>query len=153
MSTKTVSEKQLQANRRNAAKSTGPKTPEGKARSRRNALKHGLLADQVLITDGDGAEDPHDFHALLDQFYADHQPASALEKMLVERIAALQCRARARQVSGDQQANAPAVSAAARSRPDVGITNRRIAVDLEDDIAAQRAVRAVEGHPSGIDLQ
>ncbi|MHC4445109.1 MAG: hypothetical protein ACYTA5_21125 [Planctomycetota bacterium] len=53
MSNQQISEKQLQANRQNAKKSTGPKTPEGKARSSQNALKHGLLARQILINDDD----------------------------------------------------------------------------------------------------
>jgi hypothetical protein len=44
-----TSDKQTQANRRNAQKSTGPKTPEGKAAVRHNALKHGLLAERVLV--------------------------------------------------------------------------------------------------------
>ena len=44
-----TSDKQADANRRNARKSTGPKTPEGKAAVRLNALKHGLLANDVLL--------------------------------------------------------------------------------------------------------
>ena len=52
-----VSQKKLDANRKNARLSTGPKTKEGKRHSRRNALKHGILANKLLIKDGLGAED------------------------------------------------------------------------------------------------
>ncbi|HEV3166029.1 MAG TPA: hypothetical protein VGZ22_18525 [Isosphaeraceae bacterium] len=44
-----ISEKRLLANRLNAQKSTGPRTPDGKARSRRNALKHGLMGDGTVL--------------------------------------------------------------------------------------------------------
>ena len=44
-----TSSKQIQANRANAKKSTGPKTEAGKARSRRNAWKHGLTAETLII--------------------------------------------------------------------------------------------------------
>jgi hypothetical protein len=40
---------QIQANRSNAQKSTGPRTPQGKATASQNAVKHGLLAEQVVI--------------------------------------------------------------------------------------------------------
>ena len=40
--------RQFEANRRNAERSTGPKTEEGKRRSRRNALRHGLCAETVI---------------------------------------------------------------------------------------------------------
>jgi hypothetical protein len=44
-----ASKKQIQANRRNALISSEPKTPEGKATARLNALKHGLLSQDVLL--------------------------------------------------------------------------------------------------------
>ena len=49
-----ATKKQIAANRKNAKKSTGPKTAKGKARSSRNALKHGLLSRQVVLADEDG---------------------------------------------------------------------------------------------------
>ncbi|MHC4085949.1 MAG: hypothetical protein ACYSWZ_12360 [Planctomycetota bacterium] len=53
----TVSQKQLEANKKNAQKG-GVKTTEGKAIVKYNALKHGLLAKEVVVTVGEGAEDP-----------------------------------------------------------------------------------------------
>ena len=50
----TVSERKLVANRKNAKRSTGPRTVQGKARTRFNALKHGLLAKQIMFSP-DGA--------------------------------------------------------------------------------------------------
>jgi hypothetical protein len=44
-----TSDRKAEANRQNALKSTGPKTPEGKAAVRLNAVKHGLLSEQVLL--------------------------------------------------------------------------------------------------------
>jgi hypothetical protein len=44
-----TSDRKAEANRRNALKSTGPKTPEGKAAVRLNALKHGLLSQEILL--------------------------------------------------------------------------------------------------------
>ena len=46
---KTMSEKQLAANQANAQKSTGPKTPEGQAVSKMNAVKHGIWSKEVLV--------------------------------------------------------------------------------------------------------
>ncbi len=82
----TVSEKQLKANRKNAKKA-GVKTAEGKAIVKYNALKHGLLAREVVITVGDGAESPEEFNGLLVDLTTQLAPAGTLEEMLVEKIA------------------------------------------------------------------
>ena len=57
-----ASKRQLEANRSNARRSTGPQTPSGKSRSRMNALKHGLSAKSIVI----GDERPEEFEALRD---------------------------------------------------------------------------------------
>jgi hypothetical protein len=52
----TISEAKLEANRKNARRSTGPQTAQGKDRSRRNAVKHGLRAESLLMLDEDPQE-------------------------------------------------------------------------------------------------
>jgi hypothetical protein len=74
-----ISEKQLEANRENSKKG-GVKTPEGKAVSKYNALKHGILKEVVSEYEQDFYEDI--IERLEDQF----QPVGVLEKMLVDRI-------------------------------------------------------------------
>jgi len=83
-----ISQKKIEANRRNAQRSTGPTTLEGKERVARNALKHGLLARDVIIVAGDGKENEAEFHQLLDELYEDHEPAGPIEQMLVQGMAA-----------------------------------------------------------------
>jgi hypothetical protein len=82
----TVSKKQLEANKRNAQKA-GVKTAEGKAIVKYNALKHGLLAKEVVITVGEGAENPEEFNALLEDLKTQLAPAGTLEEILVEKVA------------------------------------------------------------------
>jgi len=88
------SERKITANRRNAQRSTGPKTPEGKAAVRHNALKHGLLAKEVVITSAEGRENPAEFRDLLHALVEDLQPVGVSERFLVERIAVCQWRLR-----------------------------------------------------------
>ncbi len=76
--------KQLEANRRNAIKSTGPRTRAGKALSSRNALKHGLCAEQVLLPN----EDEGEYERLGEQLIDDFSPVGALETTLVQTLAA-----------------------------------------------------------------
>jgi len=79
--------KKASTNRRNAQLSTGPRTEEGKSRSRGNAVKHGVLVSALLITEGQGTEDSAEFDKLLGDLYQNLGPVGALEEMLVERIA------------------------------------------------------------------
>jgi hypothetical protein len=84
---RSISVKKLEANRRNARLSTGPRTEAGKNHSRRNAVRHGVLASALLIREGDGAEDAGEFAKLLRELRDDLQPVGAVEEMLVEKIA------------------------------------------------------------------
>jgi hypothetical protein len=84
---KRVTEKQLVANRANARLSTGPRTSEGRARSRWNALKHGALAQAVIPPALEPFESRQAYEELHDVLRDELGPATALEEMLVERIA------------------------------------------------------------------
>src|SRR5437016_3259494 len=85
-----TSYKQIEANRRNARRSTGPITVEGKLRSRQNAVRHGLTAETVI-----GAlEDAEDYKAFEAAVIADYDAQSAVERELVLRLASLLWRIR-----------------------------------------------------------
>lgn len=81
---KEISEKKQAANRWNAQKSTGSKTQAGKARSRWNAMKHGLLAKHAVVEE---YENRKEFSNLLRVLRAEFQPSGVIEEILVERIA------------------------------------------------------------------
>ena len=85
-----TSDKQIQANRRNALKSTGPKTPEGKAAVRLNANKHGLRSQEVLLP----GEDEEALKELDENLRAELQPVGELENLLVDGITAAHWRLR-----------------------------------------------------------
>jgi hypothetical protein len=75
-----TTKRQIQANRRNAKKSTGPRSAEGKAASSQNALKSGIDSQSQIIR----GEDPAALDALAAQYLLDHQPQSASERALVD---------------------------------------------------------------------
>ena len=81
---------QIEANRANATKSTGPKTAAGKSRSRMNAHKHGLTAETLTIV----GENVGDFEDLREALIARFGPRCVLEAELVERLAGLLWRLR-----------------------------------------------------------
>lgn len=77
-----ATQKQIDANRRNAQKSTGPKTPEGKRVVAANALRHGLTAESVVIP----GEDPQQFEQLRDALRAEHQPVGPTQEILFQQL-------------------------------------------------------------------
>ena len=83
-----VSERKLHANRANARQSTGPRTPDGRWRVGRNPVKHGILAREVVIGEGDGAEREEDFADLHAGLYAAHAPRDVAEQLEVENLVA-----------------------------------------------------------------
>jgi hypothetical protein len=81
-------EAQKLANRRNAQKSTGPRTSQGKAAVSQNAIKHGLTAAHAVIASESQAE----FDLYRDQILDELDPLSPMESMLAERIVTLSWR-------------------------------------------------------------
>ena len=77
-----ISEKQHEANQQNAQQSTGPKSPEGKAAVRLNALKYGLRARDLLIFD----DDPAEYQQLSADLEADWQPQNRTERFMLEEM-------------------------------------------------------------------
>ena len=77
-----ASQAQILANRQNAQQSTGPLTPEGKARSSQNARKHGLTAQELIVRD-----DEREAYASLEaDLVADLKPQGALEDLVFNQL-------------------------------------------------------------------
>jgi hypothetical protein len=74
---------QIQASRANGSKSRGPVTQEGKLASSRNAMKHGILSELVLLP----GEDPESFEADAADLFDEHCPVGPTEEELVEMMA------------------------------------------------------------------
>jgi hypothetical protein len=82
--------RQIEANRRNALKSTGPTTPEGKERSSCNAVRHGLTAETVIAV----LENSTDYEAFEATVISDYNAETAVERQLVVRLASVLWRLR-----------------------------------------------------------
>jgi hypothetical protein len=74
-------EQQIKANRLNAQKSTGPKTPEGKAKVAQNALTHGLFAQQPVLD----FENPAEYAGLREDFFGRFAPEGVYEIYLADQ--------------------------------------------------------------------
>lgn len=86
-SQKQTSLKQIEANRRNSEKTTGPKTEAGKRASSQNAHKHGLASKQIVIQSATYSEDPVEYELLLESLHEELKPVGKLEEHLVTKIA------------------------------------------------------------------
>jgi len=141
-----ASEARTRANRENALRSTGPKTEEGKARSRRNSLKHGLTGAGVVLPDEDQAEVDRRFAAL----EAELAPSSELAGILVERAAILSVRMK-RCVREEAARLGQKMRAAPGEFDDLRLAE---AQKLFDWIAAEPATNArrLRRTPEGVDL-
>ena len=82
--------KQIEANRRNAKNSTGPRSEAGKQRSSCNAVRHGLTAETVI----EPLEDAEDYAAFEEAIAASFDPETAVERELILRLASLLWRLR-----------------------------------------------------------
>ena len=83
-----ASQSQISANRQNAQRSTGPKTPQGKAAASQNALKHGLSAGRDVVF----TENQEDFDIHRDALLEELSPQGQMELILAERIVTLSWR-------------------------------------------------------------
>jgi len=81
-----VSQRKLQANRRNSKKSKGPTSKDGKARSSQNAYKHGFFA-RALFQNAEQRQDIQEYNRLHSSLWEEFKPASFREKLQIERIA------------------------------------------------------------------
>ena len=79
--------KQIEANRRNAENSTGPRSEAGKQRSSRNAVRHGLTAETVI----EPLEDAEDYAAFEEAIAASFDPETAVERELILRLGPVCC--------------------------------------------------------------
>jgi hypothetical protein len=93
-----VSKKQVSANRENAKKSTGPKTTEGKAKSSKNAIKHGLTACCNVIE----LEDREEFGFFRNQMLDELYPIGPMQYRLAERIVSISWRLRRAEIMHDK---------------------------------------------------
>lgn len=110
-----TSEKQIEANRRNAACSTGPQSADGKAVVSQNAVRHGLRSQWVVI-EGESQAEFDDFR---NRLIAQLTPADSLEMFLVDRIAAGFWRLRRTGQIEAEMFDAMRQSLAAESRPNM----------------------------------
>ena len=122
---------QLEANRRNAAKSTGPRTDQGKVRSRRNGLKHGLTGAGIVLPD----EDAEAVQRRMDELEDEMRPQSTLACTLVGRVALMTVRL---DRSAEQEAKA------------LSHRVRRAAEDFDDErlAAAEHALSWIAHEPA-----
>ena len=140
-----ASEAQIQANRQNALRSTGPKTAEGKENSRRNGLKHGLTGDGVVLKPDDSTEVARRTAELLDEL----APQSALGTLMVRQMATLSVRME-RSQDQDQFTTSKRVRHAAENFDEEQI-DRAEALFGQLGESPRTSLRRLRSFPEGID--
>jgi hypothetical protein len=141
------SPEQLASNRRNAALSCGPKTESGKSRSKRNALKHGLTGEGIVVPDEDQGAIQDRFEA----FEADLKPKDAVGQYLVNRMALMSVRMD-RSARHESAEITNAMLGAKDAEAEARLQELRKLVALIDTDPAE-AVRQLRLTPQGFDWQ
>ena len=136
---------QIDANRKNAQKSTGPKSPDGKDVTKFNGLKHGLRAEHVVLP----GEDPAAFDAELKGWADDWNPQSQTRAVLVERAASASWRLRRCVRAEAARLGEVAAGAAARFDARARAFVAEAAADLDTDPVA--ALARLSNEPAGVD--
>jgi hypothetical protein len=111
-----VTEKQLEANRTNGAKSSGPTSLDGKDRSKMNAVKHGLTSRPGLITEGDGRESIEDYEQLRTSVREEFAPETLYDVARADHITELSWRAQRAQRAELAVLRGPRNAASLRAR-------------------------------------
>ena len=139
-----TSDARIEANRKNAQLSTGPKTPEGKAVCRQNALKHGLTGEGVVVPD----EDREAISQRFGRLEAELAPSCEMALILVQRIALLSIRME-RSVRQEAAKIGEVMRRAASDFDDLRLATVE---KLMDWIAAEPATnsRRLRGTPEGV---
>jgi hypothetical protein len=150
---KPVSEQQLAANRANAAQSTGPRSPEGKARSAQNSRKHGFTASAFPVV---RLEEIDEVAHLREDAIACYQPVNSQELFAIERIAlAQQALLRAERLHSGMFTNCLNETISADDRPMIGISphlvnddNQIVKVQNRNYLLAEGFLRLTKSTPS-----
>ncbi len=137
---------QIAASRRNGARSRGPETAAGKARSAGNAIRHGLASRTVVLV---REEDRAAYEALRTDIMARHRPKGALEEHWAQRLCdalwrqarldLLEARALESLIAGEESGGLPGLATLARYRA-------RIARDIREARAELEALREARIH-------
>jgi hypothetical protein len=138
-----ASDRRIAANRLNATKSTGPRTEDGKQRSRLNALRHGLTAETIVNVLEDSAE----YEVFETEIRGDYQPRTAIEHQLVVRLASLLWRLRRATAieSGLLQIQAEVVIArAAHKRAEARHRNARLSIFYSLGVSQPESIEIAE---------
>ena len=128
---------QVAANRMNAQRSTGPRTPAGRARSSQNAMKHGIYArTDIAVERGPFAEDPEEVASTLKELVQALAPRDVLEVFRANRIALLQLQER--RVDGCESALLQEEPGLAKQRMQLA---DEVIEDVRDHVAVWNAAR------------
>jgi hypothetical protein len=134
--------RQAFANQQNSQHSTGPKTPDGKAASSRNSLRHGLASGQLLIP----GETPEEFEALYQIFADEYLPATTHETVLVQEITKYKWLAdRAIRLQGEQLAlHYPEVPGSLQILLRYQLANERLYQKTIEQLLTTRKAKAIQ---------